>query len=163
MNGLPIKSLITSICFISCLSAATAYADTHSYPATMCTAWSGAESLQYHYNGKLSNTSTTKDAWVVCPITLQTRKTIDAQVRTIDRHYSSDISCTLKSLRYYNPVNSNSRSSKANTSGSSDKIQTLNFNPVAGFSDGSFFLYCKIPPKYNGNGSYIINYHASEK
>ena len=161
MNSLT-KVLTAGISIISFLIATNAFADNHSSPATTCTAWSGGENLQYHYNGKISNHSTNSEAWVVCPITLYNSKTVDAQVRVIDRHYSDDITCVLKSLRYYNPVNSNSHSSTKKTSGSSDSVKWLYFDPVPGFTDGSFFLYCKIPPKYNGNVSYIINYEAWE-
>ena len=140
-------------------------ADAKTYPGSMCVRWSGS-SPSYNTSA-IGNPSSTQWTYLDCPV-INDDMGADTQssvVRVLDRHYSSDVRCSINSA-YWNNTNDQFYGwwgSNISSSGSGNDLQVLNTGGIGGSgSTVHTYFSCRIPPTYNGNRSYTISYYANE-
>jgi hypothetical protein len=88
-----------------------------------------------------------------------------SNVRVVDRHYSSDVRCSINQAYWNNTADAMYGwwGSNVSSSGSSGNSQTLNTGALGatGLTVHTYFS-CRIPPAYSGNRSSIVSYYVNE-
>lgn len=134
------------------------------YPGNMAITWSGAAPAFYY--GTVSNPSSTSWMYVDLPvINDDTTSGIDISlVKVLDRHYSSDVRCSINTAYWNSSAGSIYGYWGPNkySSGSSNVEQTLNTGAASHGSTRHEYFSCAIPPTYSGNRSHIISYTVEE-
>lgn len=158
------KSNFLAICCVSLLCSFHAEAaDNKIYPGAMGVKTAGADPA--YSQGAISNPSSTSWMYVTLPLVNDTYTQIEASwVRVLDRHYNSNVSCSVNSAYWNNTHDTFYGSWGANraSTGSSDNVQVLDTGTATGGSTRHYFMKCSIPPTYSGNRSYIVSYQAGE-
>ena len=134
------------------------------YPGEMGVKWSGPNPV---YNtGAIGNPSSTSWMYVDLPvINDDTGSGIDySSVAVVDRHYSSDVRCSINTAYWNNSADTfyGYWGPNRSSSGSSGDQQTLSTGSASHGSTRHEYFSCRIPPTYSGNVSYIISYTADE-
>ena len=86
-------------------------------------------------------------------------------VGVLDRHYSSNVRCSVNSAYWNNTADTFYGWWGANrySSGSGNDRQKLSWGGLSGSGETVHtYFSCRIPPTYLGNRSYIISYHTNE-
>jgi len=159
-------ALLAMAIVLASAGAARAGYDTKSYPATFCQQAGRYQNLNY-YHGRAQNRSAST-VIADCPVVVDSPvASIEAlvYVRTVDRHYSRDIRCT---IHVYDPTSPHPEyaSSSRSTRGSGDFVQTLAFDfrksRLYHYKFGPTLIGCSIPGTFNGNRSEIVAYEVRE-
>lgn len=145
-----------------------AHADRKNYAGSTCVRWSGPAPTYYY--SALGNPSPTETLYVDCPANTSSLYSGEKSgwVQFLDRHFSSNISCTLVTvfLSQTSPNGWIAWSGPAQTSaGSSDTAQLKAFTlgqPFGNNSAAHTYYSCAIPPTYYGNTSYILSYMVEQ-
>lgn len=140
--------------------AVTASADQKLYSGSECVAYGTNQSNLSHEAGNAYNASS---GWqnVYCPVVIDVYA-LNASSNWIylwDRHYSSDISCTLRSQ---SAVSSSFYYSSVRTVGSTAAPTKHSFSATSYYNEGKRYVYCSIPGVYSGNRSGITGYSVNE-
>lgn len=158
------KSLfITMIVVMAMCASASIASDGKIYPGSMCVRYAGTSTPSYN-NSAIGNPSSTSWLYLDCPAIHDTvsGNVKEGWVRMIDRHYSSDVKCSLNSI--YRSGNSfwGWWTSNKNSSGSGVNPQHVSYGGIGASSQAHYYYSCQIPPSYSGNVSYIISYYVEE-
>ena len=134
------------------------------YPGSMGVKWSGPSPS--YSSGAIGNPSSTSWMYVDLPvINDDTTSGIDLSWATVvDRHYSSNLRCSINTAYWNNTANTMYGYWGPNiySTGSSDDAQTLSTGSATHGSTRHEYFSCAIPPTYSGNVSYIVSYTVEE-
>lgn len=159
-----LKIIATATAVMSLAGHVYADGDAKVYPGALAVKWSGVTPT--YNSGAIGNPSSTSWMYMDLPvINDDTGSGIDSSwYKAIDRHYSSDIRCSINSVYFNNSAGNYYGSWGANisTSGSAATEQTKSTGSATGGSTRHEYFSCAIPPTYSGNVSYIISYQVSE-
>ena len=139
--------------------------DAKTYPGSMCVRYSGASPS--YSSSAIGNPSSTQWLYLDCPAINDSMNEDlnNSWVGALDRHYSSDIRCSVNSA-YWNSTHSTFYGwwgSNQYSSGSGNHRQLLSWGGLSGSGETVHtYFSCRIPPTYSGNRSYIISYHTNE-
>jgi hypothetical protein len=166
------QSFTLSLCSTALISAsilvgatAAVAGDAKTYPGSMCVRYSGSNPS---YSGSMiGNPSSSQWLYLDCPAIndSMSEQLHNSWVAVLDRHYSSDVHCSVHS-RYWN--NSTAAlngwwGGNKYSAGSGNNLQKLSWGRLSGAGDSVHtYFSCAIPPAYSGHVSYIVNYHANE-
>lgn len=150
---------------------ATAFAGAQSNPGSECVKWRASDPQPYLSYSGIYNDSSSSWLRVDCPVDrtdfdgfLHDAAVESSWVRVVDQNFNSNVRCQLVSYSR-NGSGSNSVWSTGNrfSSGTNAGAQQLSFGNLSG-ENGASHLYfsCHIPPKYSGQRSGIITYHAQQ-
>lgn len=155
------KTLLTLITAAGILGVAfAASADQKLYSASECVAINTDQSVLSHELGSAYNVSTNTKG-VYCPVVLDVHA-MNANHNWIylwDRHYSSNVSCTLRSQ---SAASNSYYYSSVSTIGASEAPTKHTFSATSYFTDGKRYIYCSLPGTYSGNRSGITAYSINE-
>lgn len=138
-------------------------ADQKIYPGSMGVKFSGA-TPNYFYSS-IGNPSTTTTMHVDLPVVNDTNTAVESSwVKVLDRHYNSNLSCSLNTAYWNNTYDTfyGSWGASVTSTGSSNNVQTLNTGTATGAADRHIYVSCTIPPAYSGNFSHIVSYSVDE-
>jgi hypothetical protein len=135
------------------------------YPGSMCVRHYG--SSPSYSSSMIGNPSSSQWLYLDCPTIndSMSESLRNSWVAVLDRHYSSDVHCSVHS-RYWN--NSTAAlngwwGGNKYSAGSGNNLQKLSWGRLSGAGDSVHtYFSCAIPPAYSGHVSYIVNYHANE-
>ena len=140
--------------------------DAKVYPGSMAVRWSGTSTPSY-YASAVGNPSASQWLYVDLPVINDSmaEHVHSSSVRVVDRHYSSNVRCSLNSV-YWNSTTGTMWGywgSTKSSSGSSDGLQYLSTGSSSG-AGSTYHQYfsCAIPPAYYGHRSYIVSYYVNE-
>lgn len=134
------------------------------YPASFGAKYSGPEPS---YNASaIANPSSTLWMYVDLPvINDDVGSGIDTSyVRVLDRHYSSNVRCSINTVYWNNSAGSFYGYWGPNrySAGSGNTEQILNTGAATHGSTRHEYFSCAVPPTYLGNRSYLISYTVEE-
>lgn len=159
----PARLLLVAPLILALAGVAEA-ADRKVYPGSMAITWSGPAPAYYY--GSVSNPSSTSWMYVDLPvINDDTTSGIDISlVKVLDRHYSSDIRCSINTVYWNNSAGTfyGYWGPNAYSAGSSNTEQTLSTGAASHGSTRHEYFSCALPPTYSGNRSHIISYTVEE-
>ncbi|MCG8312616.1 MAG: hypothetical protein MI976_05320 [Pseudomonadales bacterium] len=152
---------------VAVLAVATSAAqadDQKVYPGSMGVKYSGPTPT--YSTSSIGNPSSTSWMYVDLPAINDLSDDVKASyVRVLDRHYSSDVRCTVNQAYWNNTADTfyGWWGGAQYSGGSSTNSQTLNTGAVGG-TGGAVHTYfsCRVPPTYSGNVSRIISYSVTE-
>jgi len=165
------KTIISSAIIITPFLATSQVqaADENNYDSSSCITIFGTATLNSW--GALENNSSTSTLGVRCPIQRDRNHKLldsaDSFVLVRDHTNSGRVSCTIRHnlLGSLNTITSQSITASTDTAFSSTAYRQLTF-PARSFTnanEGSFYLYCTIPPRQTGNlASSINSFHIDE-
>ena len=165
------KAIISSAIIITPFLATSQVqaADENNYDASACVTISGTPTLST--NGALTNNSFTSTLSVRCPIQRdRNHAALDSDnsfVLVRDHTNAGSVFCRLRQnlLGTLNTVTLQTVTASTDRAFSSTEYRRLPF-PARSFTntdDGSFYLWCTLPPRQDGNlGSSISSYHIDE-
>ncbi len=137
--------------------------DGKQYPGSFCVRWSGGTPT-YSWS-RIGNTHTSSALRVDCPVVKDTiyGDINDGTVRVIDQHFTQSVSCNLVSF-YVTDTGGLAAWASGNkeTVGSSPEPKELLFGSIGANSRSHYFYSCQIPPRYEGETSWLINYRVDE-
>ena len=138
-------------------------ADAKIYPGSMCVRYDGTNTPGYNFSA-IGNPSDSTWLLLDCPIVRDhTDRTISSGVvQVIDLHFSEQVYCSLNSFYRSGDAFLGWWTQPKASSGTSTGQQTLSFGGVGSNSLAHYYYSCGIPPKYNGQVSYIISYKVNE-
>lgn len=162
---IPISMLARVALALAALAGPALAEDGKTLPGSACQPFEDFRLRQlYRGGGLIYNLGNTTEA-VVCPVVKDLNKIKRAVVMVIDGNPDpdpdDDIVCSLKTLGGDGAVKT-TRSQKS--SGFSDVAKPLNFSAQSAAANGSYYLYCTLPPYYlpNFRGSAIASYTVVE-
>ena len=148
--------------FMVIAGALPALADEKIYPGSMGVRYSGT-STPTHSFGAIWDPSDNQHLYLYLPVIRDLGGGINkSRVRVIDRHYSSDICCTLCSRYRCGCAWCGWTAPRSCSSGSTCNEQVLDTGVVDTNTRSHYYLNCRIPPRYNNNTSSIISYSVRE-
>lgn len=139
--------------------------DAKSYPGSMGVKYAGAD-VVLNYSA-IGNPSGSQWSYVDLPI-INDDMSNDIRysgVRVLDRHYSSNVRCSVNTAYWNNSSDTfyGWWGANVSSSGSGNDAQYLNTGGVGGKGSTTHsYFSCRIPPAYAGNRSYIISYYVNE-
>jgi hypothetical protein len=161
---LPLSIMSTAITLAFFINQGFA-GDAKTQPGSMGVRYAGA-SPSYNASA-IGNPSSTEWVYLDLPV-INDDMSNDigySNVRVLDRHYTSDVCCSVNSV-YWNSSASAFYGWWGATkcsAGSSNNLQYLITGGVSG-AGSTYHQYfsCRIPPTYSGNRSYIVSYYVDE-
>jgi hypothetical protein len=139
--------------------------DAKTYPGSMGVRYAGA--YPSYHTSAIGNPSSSQWMYVDLPVINDDMNDDikSSSVRVLDRHYTSNVRCSVNSAYWNSTAGSFYGWWGANkySAGSSNTLQTLSTGGVSGA--GSVYhqyFSCAIPPTYSGNRSYIVSYYVNE-
>ncbi|MBR9909668.1 MAG: hypothetical protein GYB33_04850 [Gammaproteobacteria bacterium] len=134
------------------------------YPGSMGVKYSGPNPV-YAWSA-IGNPSSSSWMYVDLPvINDDTTSGIDyTRVDVLDRHYSSNVRCSINTAYWNNTYDTMYGYWGPNkySTGSSNNAQYLYTGSASHGSTRHEYFSCAIPPTYSGNRSYIVSYTVSE-
>lgn len=156
----------TTVLASACALAATSVlaADVKTYPGSMGVKYSGPTPT--YSSSSIGNPSSSSWMYVDLPaINDEDNDILTSYVRVLDRHYSSEVRCSINQAYWNNSagVMYGWWGPNVSSSGSSTSSQTL-FTGALGGTGMNVHTYfsCRVPPTYSGNVSRIISYYVYE-
>ena len=140
-------------------------ADAKTYPGSLCVRTSGPTPI--YSTSAIGNSSSSQWLYVTCPLINDSmgEDLHSSWVGVLDRHYSSNIRCSVNSA-YWNNTHDTFYGwwgGNKYSEGSSNNRQVLSWNSLGGSGETVHtYVSCRIPPTYSSNRSYIISYHGNE-
>ena len=139
--------------------------DAKTYPGSMGVRYAGA-SPSYNYSA-IGNPSSTQWMYVDLPVINDDMgdDISSSYVRVLDRHYSSDVRCSINSAYWNSSAGAFYGYWGANkySAGSGNSLQSLPTGGVGGAGTSyHHYFSCRVPPTYSGNRSYIVSYYVNE-
>ncbi len=131
----------------------------------MCVRYSGATPI--YSTSAIGNPSSTQWLYLDCPAIndSMSEDLNNSWVGVLDRHYSSNVRCSVNSA-YWNNTHDKFYGwwgSNQYSDGSSNNRQALSWGSLGGSGETVHtYFSCRLPPTYSGNRSYIISYHTNE-
>ncbi|GAA3961110.1 hypothetical protein [Allohahella marinimesophila] len=150
---------------VTAVGVSPAYAaDAKVYPGSMAVKYSGPTPT-YSW-GMINNPSSSSWMYVDLPvINDDTGSGIDLSwVQVLDRHYSSDVRCSIITVYWNNSADAIYGYFGPNrySTGSSNNSQTLYTGSATHGSSRHEYFSCAVPPSYAGQTSSIVSYYVSE-
>lgn len=167
MNRQSLKNTAQKTALFAIMAAGVSLAnaaDRKVYPGSMGVKFSGPTPT-YNFSA-IGNPSSTTWMYVDLPaINDDTTSGIDTSwVQVLDRHYTSNVRCSINSAYWNNTYDSfyGYWGPSVSSTGSSNDAQTLNTGAATGGSTRHEYFSCAVPPSYSGNVSYLVSYMADE-
>lgn len=164
LSGL-MRGAVVSILML--LVASATAGDPKTYPGSMGV-WGmplNSSAVPVYIFGSIGNFSETSPMYVELPVLNETdAESIKAsEVRVIDQHPTSDITCTIWTTYWQNGQRKSWSGPTKKSTGMSSWVQVLNTGAVAGpkFANHSY-VSCLLPPRYKGAMSVIVSYFVNE-
>lgn len=138
--------------------------DAKTYPGSMGVKWSGGTPV--YSTSAIGNSSSSQWLYIDLPVINDDMSNgiQSSWVKVLDRHYNSNVRCSINSAYWNNTYDQFYGSWGGNrySTGSSNNAQTLSTGGATGGSSRHEYFSCAIPPTYSGNRSYIISYYVNE-
>ncbi|RLU00176.1 hypothetical protein [Ketobacter sp.] len=155
-------TVLASACALAAASALAA--DAKNYPGSMGVKYSGA--TPSYSSSAIVNPSSSSWMYVDLPaINDEDNDILISYVRVLDRHYSSDVRCSINQAYWNNSADTMYGwwGTNVYSTGSSSNSQTLSTGPLGGTGmNVHTYFSCAVPPTYSGNQSRIISYYVYE-
>ncbi len=151
------SSMLASVALVlAALVSPAAAADGKSIFGSACQPSDDSRLSQLNRGGGSIFNAGSATEFVACPVVKDLNKIKLAVVRLIDRNAGpgADIACTLVTLRSNGTIQA---TKDLRSNGSSTAPQSLNFGAQPAAANGSYDLFCGLPPQ-----SEILNYTVTE-
>jgi hypothetical protein len=139
-------------------------ADGKIYAAAECVDASSSGNARYSY-GRAYNTSTLSNLYMECPVVKETvadTSLQDGHFYVKDMHYLANISCTLATQSATSTGPWGWYTTRSST-GTSTSPQKLSYSSQPMYANSGYTVFkCTVPPRYNGNPSYLVSYRVDE-
>jgi hypothetical protein len=163
ISNLRILGLVTLVAALPVAVSPVMAGDGKAYSGSECRVLhpsDDADKVEVNDRGAIENLSRTDTVMVACPAVRDTAADFTAKVHVVDYNNASDVFCRLRSI---SRAGDRLGQSYRRTSGSSYKVQTLDFSSrVKGAGGASIYLECGIPRRVYDFTSEIVSYEIME-
>ncbi len=163
------KSITTSsvvgLLFALGLTPPAFAADGKIYAAAECVDAYSSGNARYSYGRAYNNASSLVDLHMDCPVVKETvadTSLQDGHFYVKDMHYFANISCTLATQSATSTGASGWFTTRSST-GTSSTPQKLSYPSQPMYANSGYTVFrCTVPPRYNGNPSFLVSYRVDE-